>query len=105
MNLAIITISALVLILLVLLTWKKPRLSAVVIWALLATIFTCAVLLKVLPGNFADKALWITLFFPLLWALFQTWVYWETKAWRAVLSLVVLTISGALFVFFGGSVA
>lgn len=104
MGLILSVIALLALVLLTLITWKKPRLSAVIIWALFATIFTCAALLKILPGAFADKALWISLVFPILWAVFQMWVYWEAKAWRAVLGLFLLMLSGALIVFFGGSV-
>ena len=80
-------------------TWKKPRQASVILWALIATLFTCAALLKIMPGTFADNVLWYAVTVPVLWAAVQVWVYWEEKAWRVTATLLGMTsISGAIVV-------
>lgn len=41
-------------------TVKAPRLTSVILWSLVATIFFTAALLLTAPGPFSEKALWIT---------------------------------------------
>ena len=99
MNPTIIALLILVIVGLGIATWKAPRLTSVIVWSLVATIFVGAAALIALPGNFSDKALWLTLSVPLIWAGFQFWTYWEKSAWRVVIGLVGVTIIAAFFVF------
>ncbi|MEO1657577.1 MAG: hypothetical protein AAFR65_07635 [Pseudomonadota bacterium] len=80
-------------------TWKNPRLTSVLFWSLLATLFVGAAALLVMPGAFADKALWLTLLVPVIWAGFQFWTYWEKRDWVVVLGLVSVSLMSALIVF------
>ena len=95
----IIGILITVMILLGLATWKAPRLTSVIWWSLVATIFVGAAGLLVLPGNFADNALWLTLAVPLIWAAFQFWSYWEKRAWRVPAGLIAISVLSAIIVF------
>ena len=79
-------------------TWRKPRQACVILWALVATLFTCAALLKILPGPFADNVLWYAVSVPMIWAGVQVWVYWEAKAWRVTASLIGATLVSAAVV-------
>ncbi len=72
-------------------TWKAPRLSSAIVWALTATIFSSAALLVHAPGPFAQKALWITLAVPVIWVGFQFWTYWDGKPWRPAAGLIAIT--------------
>ncbi|MEL6687018.1 MAG: hypothetical protein AAFP97_05300 [Pseudomonadota bacterium] len=80
-------------------TWKSPRLTSVILWALLAAIFTTCMLLMHLPGSFSEKALWMTLAVPLIWCGLQFWCYWDGKAWRVTGGLIALTVVGAAVTF------
>ncbi|NRA29335.1 MAG: hypothetical protein HRU11_03655 [Parvularculaceae bacterium] len=80
-------------------TWKAPRLTSVIFWALVATIFVGAALLLTMPGTFADKALWLTMFVPVLWAAFQFWTYWEKRSWVVVAGLIGVSLISAAIVF------
>jgi len=73
-------------------TWKAPRLTSVIWWSLIATIFFCSALLLALPGDFSTIALWLTLFVPICWAVFQFWCYWDSSKWRVTLSLITITV-------------
>ena len=65
----------------------------------MATIFVGAAALLVLPGSFSDKALWLTLAVPLIWAGLQFWAYWERRAWRVAAGMMSLTLVSGLIVF------
>lgn len=80
-------------------TWKAPRLTSVIFWSLIATIFVGAAGLLVLPGSFSDKGLWLTLAVPVIWAAFQFWTYWEEKAWRVPAGLIAISAVSAVIVF------
>ncbi|MEL7201662.1 MAG: hypothetical protein AAFR27_11710, partial [Pseudomonadota bacterium] len=80
-------------------TWKAPRLTSVIFWALAATIFFTAALLIKAPGPFSEKALWITIFVPVVWVIFQWWSYWDRKAWRVAAGLMIISIVSGAIVF------
>jgi len=80
-------------------TWKAPRLTSVILWALLATIFSSAALLLVLPGPFSEKALWVALSVPLIWVAFQFWCYWDSRKWRVTGGLIAISIMSGIVVF------
>ncbi|ADM10769.1 hypothetical protein PB2503_13659 [Parvularcula bermudensis HTCC2503] len=81
-------------------TWKAPRLTSVILWSLIATLFIGAAALDVLPGAFSEKALWLTLAVPLIWAGLQFWTYWEKRAWRVAAALLGVTAVCGTIVFF-----
>ncbi|MGB6230970.1 MAG: hypothetical protein WBF53_12695 [Litorimonas sp.] len=80
-------------------SWKAPRLTSVIVWALLAAIFLTAALLMHLPGSFSEKALWLTLGVPLIWVGLQFWTYWDRKPWRVTGGLIAITVVCAVLVF------
>lgn len=88
-----------VLLLLAFWTWRKPRQASVIVWALVATLFVCAAMLKILPGSFADNVLWYAVTVPLIWASVQVWVYWDAKHWRVAGGLIGATLISAVVVF------
>ncbi|MEL6362257.1 MAG: hypothetical protein AAFR21_14365 [Pseudomonadota bacterium] len=80
-------------------TWKAPRLTSIIWWALVATIFSSAALLLIVPGPFSEKALWIALSVPLIWVGLQFWCYWDKSKWRVASGLIVLSLVSGLVVF------
>jgi len=88
---------AVLLILLGLWTWRKPRQASVILWSLMATLFCSAALLKILPGAFRDNVIWYAATLPLIWAAVMTWVYWAPKPHRASAILIAITgLSGVV---------
>lgn len=85
-------------------TFKAPRLTSIVIWALTATVFSTAVLLLYVPGPFAERALWITIFVPVIWVALQFWTYWDRVFWRPAAILVLVTIICGGIIFFSDPV-
>ena len=79
-------------------TWRAPRLTAVLVWSLLASVLGAAALLLILPVPFADLALWVALSVPLVWAAAQFWCYWDRRAWRPAAGLIGASVAGALTV-------
>lgn len=74
------------------------RVLSVTLLSLVATIFLSSALLLALPGNFAVRALWITILVPVVWAGFMTYSYWDQKAWRTVTVLGAFSIAGIIIV-------
>ncbi len=74
------------------------RVVSVTLLSLVATIFLSSALLLALPGDFSERALWITIFVPLIWASFMTYSYWDKKAWRTMLTLGLVSITGIAIV-------
>ncbi|MEM1193784.1 MAG: hypothetical protein AAGH42_10380 [Pseudomonadota bacterium] len=95
----LIVASGVITVLLGVSTWRAPRLTSVIVWALIATIFFTAALLIKLPGDFANTALWMTLAVPLIWVGFQFICYWDKKGWRAAASLITVSVISAAIVF------
>jgi len=80
-------------------TWKAPRLTSVIFWALIATLFLGAAGLIVLPGAFSEKALWISLGLPVVWAIIQFWTYWERRSWVVTGGLIAATVVCGIILF------
>ena len=80
-------------------TWKAPRLTSVILWSLTATIFTASALLLILPIYFPERALWLALAVPLIWAVLQFWCYWDRSQWRVAGGMIALTLAGGVIVF------
>ena len=95
----VLLILAVVVIAAALATWKAPRLTSVILWSLTATIFTASSLLLILPGYFPERALWLALAVPLIWAMFQFWCYWDKSQWRVAGGMIALTLVGGVIVF------
>lgn len=70
------------------------RVLSITLLAFIATTLIGAGLLIGLPGSFAVRALWMTIFVPVLWAALMFYCYWDKKRWRVVVSLVALSITG-----------
>ncbi len=80
-------------------TWRRPRLTSILFWSLSATLFFTAAMLLVFPANFPDKAITITLMVPFIWVALQFWVYWAEKPQRVTAGLIALTLASAAIVF------
>lgn len=72
-------------------SWKKPRLSSILVWSLLATILLTSAALIILPGKFSIKANWLGLSVPIIWTVFQYWCYWIENEWKVMLSLIFIS--------------
>lgn len=68
------------------------RIFAVTILAVLATILIGAAILLGVPGDFAERALWITLAVPIIWGVLIIYCYWDAKRWRILGVLTTLCI-------------
>ncbi len=79
-------------------TWKAPRLTSVLVWSLLATIFVCSAILIQGPGSIDERALWTTLSVPIVWIVFQLWCYWDSKPWRLTGGLLFITLASGIAV-------
>lgn len=95
----IIGIVAVVVLSLAAATWRRPRLTSVTVWALVASIFFCSALLLTLPGEFKDVARWITFSVPFIWVAFQFYCYWDKKDWRVAANLIAISIVSGMVVF------
>ena len=80
-------------------TWKSPRLTSALLWSLVSTIFITAALLLILPGAFSDKALWVALSVPIIWAGLQFWCYYADSVWLLLFAQTGLSVTGAITVF------
>ena len=100
MSFLVFGLLAVVLTGIVIATIRAPRLTSVLVWSLTATIFVSAALLLTLPGPFSERALWLALAVPLIWAVFQFWCYWERRAWRVAAGLISATLVGGVIVYF-----
>lgn len=76
-------------------SWKKPRLSSVIVWSLIATVLLTSAALIVIPGKFSTKAIWLSLSVPITWATFQYWCYWADSQWKVLWSLVMISFASA----------
>lgn len=95
MSPVIISIVAIVLLGLAVATYFAPRLTSVIVWALIAAVLAGSAAMLALPFPFREVAVWMTLIVPLIWVGFQFWCYWERRSWRVVAGLVsVSALSG-----------
>ncbi|MEO0464960.1 MAG: hypothetical protein AAF216_00330 [Pseudomonadota bacterium] len=80
-------------------TWKAPRLTSVLVWALVATIFSSSALVLALPGKFSENALFVTVAVPFIWACYQFWCYWDASKWRVAGGLIAISIVGGVVIY------
>lgn len=80
-------------------SWKKPRLSSIIIWATVATVLLTSAALIVIPGEFRAKAVWLSLSVPITWVAFQYWCYWADSQWKVLLSLVAISLLSVAVIF------
>jgi len=73
-------------------SWKRPRLSSILIWSLVATTLVSTVALMTLPYDFASKAQWLSFLVPLILVGFQYWCYWSENARRVLFALIILSV-------------
>lgn len=92
-------LSGLGVLLLGLATWKAPRLTSIIVWALLATIFFTSVIFIHGPGPLSEKGVWLTLLVPIVWTGFQFWTYWDGNPWRVAAGLIAITVICAAIIF------
>ena len=76
------------------------RVFSVTLLSFLATIFTGAGLLLGLPGDFAERAKWITILTPVIWTAFMFYAYWDKKAWRTTAVLSGICFTGVAVIIF-----
>lgn len=68
------------------------RVLSVTLLSFLATLLFGAALLLSLPMDFQSKALWLTVWVPLIWMGFMLYCYWDSSKWRVfgVLTLIII---------------
>lgn len=93
MSPVILGIVGIVIVALGVFTWRAPRLSSVILWALVAATLLSSAILLTMPVKFSELAVWLTLVMPLIWVGFQFWCYWEKRAWRVASSLIVISVA------------
>lgn len=94
-----ISLAALLVITLGLFSWKKPRLSSIVIWAMVATVLLTSAALIVIPGEFRAKAVWLSMLVPIIWVAFQYWCYWADNQWKVLASMVAISLISIAVIF------
>ncbi|MEM6818106.1 MAG: hypothetical protein AAF578_04910 [Pseudomonadota bacterium] len=92
-------ILGLVVVGLVFASWKKPRLTASIVWSLTATVLGTSAFILASPTDLRETLLWMSLATPLVWMLFIFWCHWDRRPYRPLLSMVSLTLVGAVLVF------
>lgn len=80
-------------------TVHAPRLTSVIIWSLIASMFLSAALMLTLPIEFRALALWMALAVSLIWVAFQFWCYWDKHGWRVASGLITISIVSGYIVF------
>lgn len=75
------------------------RHTSAVLISILATLFLGAALLLILPGDFSERAIWLTMCVPVIWTSLILYSYWDKKALRATGVLCSVTIASAAIVF------
>ena len=99
MNTVQITIAVIVMIFLGFFSWKKPRLSSIIIWSTVASVLLITSALLIIPGPFLNKALWLALSFPITWCALQYWCYWADKQWQVLSSLLAVSAISGFIIF------
>ena len=75
-------------------SWRKPRLTASIVWATTATIFGTAALTLLLPSNLKPTLLWMSIATPLIWVGFLFWCHWDERPYRPVVGTIAITLAG-----------
>lgn len=80
-------------------TVHAPRLTSVIIWSLIASMFLSSALLVILPIEFRALAIWMALAVSLIWVAFQFWCYWDKRGWRVATGLILISVIGGYITF------
>lgn len=102
MNPVALGIGAVVLALLGLATWKKPRLMGALLWSMLATVLIICGVIVAVPGDLFTRLIIITFLSPLVWVGLMFWCYYDKRQWRAVGSIFGLTVISTVLVITSG---
>ena len=99
MSIINISLIALTIIGLGIFSWKKPRLSSILIWSLIATILISSMALIIVPFEFSEKAQWLSLIVPILLVGLQYWCYWVENERAVLFTLIILCVcSGSIII-------
>ena len=79
-------------------TWKAPRLTSIILWAMIAAVTVSAAIAVIGPGPLRERVLWTILLFPVTWTALQFWCYWEQKPWRVVTGLIALSVASGIII-------
>ncbi|MEO0367811.1 MAG: hypothetical protein AAF197_03390 [Pseudomonadota bacterium] len=79
-------------------SYKAPRLTSILIWTVISTTFGSAALLLALPGDFAEKAILMSLSVPVSWVALQFWCYWDQSHWRVLFGNIAICVVGGIVV-------
>lgn len=71
---------------------------AVILLSLICLIFIGAPLTLILPGEFAQKAIWLTIAMPLIWTFLIIYSCWDAKRWRVYAVMIALIIISAILI-------
>ena len=99
MNSIQILLAAALVITLGLFSWKKPRLSSIIIWSTVATILLTSAALIAIPGDFQTKALWLSLSVPITWVGLQYLCYWAESEWKVLGGLLATSLLSTVLIF------
>ena len=80
-------------------SWKKPRLSSIIIWTMVASVLLTSAALIVIPGEFRAKAVWLSMVVPIIWVAFQYWCYWADSQWKVLGSLITISLASIAIIF------
>lgn len=98
MSITLIVIIVVALALAAFATYKAPRLTSVILWAMVASVFLSAALILVLPGDIRTRVFWFGMCLPITWVALQFWCYFDERQWRVVAGLLGIIVFGAVAV-------
>ncbi|MEM9304331.1 MAG: hypothetical protein AAGE01_19630 [Pseudomonadota bacterium] len=79
-------------------SWRKPRLSATIIWSLVATVLFTSALMLAFPGPVRERILWIALSSPLLWVAAMFWCYWDSRPRRPIATMLSVSLLSGIVI-------
>lgn len=71
-------------------TWKAPRLTSTLVWALMTATLTVSAIAMNVPGELSNNLIGLALLYPLLWVGLQFWCYWNKSKWRVAGGLIAV---------------
>ncbi|MEM6573664.1 MAG: hypothetical protein AAF736_05295 [Pseudomonadota bacterium] len=79
-------------------SWRKPRLSATIVWSLVATILLTSALMLAFPGPVRERILWIAMTSPLIWVGAMFWCYWDARPRRPMAALLSISLISGMVI-------
>lgn len=73
-------------------TWRAPRITSILVWAMIATLLIVSAISMNLPGDVVNKLVGLALFLPLIWVGLQFWCFWDPSKWRVAGGLITICI-------------